>query len=230
MTKTKLAKLAAKAHENNGDGIPVQQPLPEDFDPVAMLDEDLRQYVGNNPLQVTQFGTEYNIQPPTLNATTVAGLISFDAAHDLDSILRTQLEEFNMLHHPLPQPNPNLPGNAQPVRTSQSFHAPAVVCQPVVDGSFVDDTQRFHLPARELVADTQCFHLPARELFADTSALFNEISAPVATTTSTGAMVHDPTAEVERQRLLEIDFAQFLAFHENDSPSPDNGETNNPES
>nr|QEJ80709.1 putative MAT1-2-1 protein [Teratosphaeria gauchensis] len=211
MTKNKLAKLAAKAQENNGDGISVQQPLPDDFDPIAMLDENLRQCMGNNPLQVTQFGTEYSTQPPTLNATTVPGLMSFDAAHDSDAMLRTQLEEFNMLHHSLPQPNPNPAGNGQPVGISQSFRNPAVVCQPVVNGGFVDDARRFDLPARTV----------------DTSAVFDEISAPGAATTSTDAMVYDPMAEVERQNLLEIDFDQFIDLHGNNSPSPNNGGTGN---
>nr|QIA97808.1 putative MAT1-2-1 protein [Teratosphaeria destructans] len=205
MTKNKLAKLAAKAQENNGDGISVQQPLPDSFDPIAMLDENLRQCLGNDPLQVTQFGTEYSHQPPTLNATTIPGLMSFDAAHESDAMLRTQLEEFNMLHHPLPQPNPNPASNAQTVGISQDYSNPAVVCQPVVNGGFVDDTMRFDLPI----------------IWSEGAGGFDPISAPG------DPMVYDPMAEVERQNLLEIDFDSFVDLREHKSPTADNDDTIN---
>jgi hypothetical protein len=128
MTKNKLAKLAAKAQENNGGG---QLPLPDDFDPIAMLNEDLKKCVGNNSLQVTEFGTEYSTQPPTLGPSGSPGFVSFDAAHDSDAMLRTQLEEFNMLHQPLPQQNP----------------MPVAGCPPVANGEFVADRREFDLPA-----------------------------------------------------------------------------------
>jgi hypothetical protein len=78
----------------------------------------------------------WQIDPPRMAIRTScrksSGFVSFDAAHDSDAMLRTQLEEFNTLHHRLPQQNPIPASNRRP-------------SAPAIDGTVAIPTDPFGL-------------------------------------------------------------------------------------
>ena len=96
MTKNKLAKLAARSEENgNVIGELAQQPLPDDFDPVSMLDEHLERCANVQQFSVDLFSQVSAQQAPVLKATEEADYGAFDSGVDVESALRSSLEEFN---------------------------------------------------------------------------------------------------------------------------------------
>ncbi|KAI7282575.1 hypothetical protein KC345_g3440 [Hortaea werneckii] len=130
MTKNKLAKLAAKEQE---DGLTsntiTQQTLPDDFDPVAMLDQHLGDYAINQPMEVSSFGNHPTTQPPTLTPTTRQDVLTFESNTQDYSGLAQSLAEFNGTH-------PHLNGH----------HQSAIGAQPMVNGQWLQNVVQQDLP------------------------------------------------------------------------------------
>ena len=127
MTKTKLAKLAARSEQNgNVLGDLAQQPLPDDFDPVAMLDEHLANCANNQQLSITSF-RQPPVQPaPVLRETSDPDYVAFDSGIDLESALRSSLIGFNNDFY---STNPSAIGNNP---------GTAICAQSTVNGECVD--------------------------------------------------------------------------------------------
>ncbi|RMY65893.1 hypothetical protein D0863_08815 [Hortaea werneckii] len=130
MTKNKLAKLAAKERENGLISSPIaQQTLPDDFDPVAMLDQHLGDYATNQPMEISSFGNNPAAQPPTLNPTTRQDVLTFESNTQDYSGLAQSLAQFNATH---PYPN--------------GYHQAAIGAQPMVNGQWLQDVVQQDLP------------------------------------------------------------------------------------
>ena len=204
MTKTKLAKLAAKAQENdNIGGDMMQQPLPDDFDPVAMLDEHLGNH-STGHFSLSHFGQVPQQQPPTLRATTEQNVLAFESGADNFGVLATSLQQFNDTH---PQ--------------VQNAHAPvtAITAQPTADGHFFEkDTQQAlpgvgcygtnandATPAPSSQIAYSDAEMPIDPMVTAMDAWYNQQAArPMP------SLPLDHNAEVNRTDRLELDFNNFV--------------------
>ena len=104
MTKTKLAELAAKAQESNSIDSDVVQPLPDDFDPLEILNEHLGNH-STSQFSVNHFGQVPQQQPSTLRATMEQNALAFEFGTDnfKRSMTRThRCRPFTPQSRPLP--------------------------------------------------------------------------------------------------------------------------------
>ncbi|RMY22330.1 hypothetical protein D0867_02795 [Hortaea werneckii] len=185
MTKNKLAKLAAKAQENGIiDGSIAQQTLPDDFDPVAMLDQQLGACAANQPMDVSSFGNVPAAQPPTLNSTTEPFVLTFESNTQDYRGLAESLAEFNATHS---YPNGPCENNS------------AIGAQPIANGQWLENVVQHDLPGVG-------FYLPDSEYPQNqdnglVSEQWNETQD------------HDPLVELARTAALEWEFDDFIDFH-----------------
>ncbi|KAK3072738.1 hypothetical protein LTR53_006272 [Teratosphaeriaceae sp. CCFEE 6253] len=93
MTKNKLAKLA-KAQSTNDASSAVQQSLPQDFDPAALLDDSLASHAVSGLMPLTTFGTVYAPPQPMVHAPNDM-MVTFDSGPDFEGKLLASLQEFN---------------------------------------------------------------------------------------------------------------------------------------
>ncbi|KAI7382124.1 hypothetical protein KC336_g18696 [Hortaea werneckii] len=130
MTKNKLAKLAAKAQENGATSSSIaQQTLPDDFDPVAMLDQHLGACATSQPMEVSSFGNIPAAQPATLQQTKKPYAMTFESNAQEYGGLADSLAEFNATH-----PFPNYPRGS------------AIGAQPMVNGQYLENVVQQDLP------------------------------------------------------------------------------------
>ncbi|KAK5114241.1 hypothetical protein LTR85_010306 [Meristemomyces frigidus] len=208
MTKNKLAKLAAKAEENgNISGDIAQQPLPDDFDPVHMLDEQLGRCADAQPLTINEYGQMHVQQTPILSATSDPNFGGFHAGPDPNDVLRTSLEAFN-------EANPTLRSRGGPVAfTAQStingmglmyhdldddlpgvgFHDAAGTTMAIEQGGLSQNTQ-------ENVA------VPT----ASMTKQYKQYAAQIAASAATRVAPHNPVTEVRRQDRLDLEFGDWI--------------------
>jgi len=137
MTKNKIAKLAAaEAQANIND----QQQLPDDFDPLTLLDDALEAAAAiTEPAYIDTYSTPYTQSPPALSQQYGGAGTVFNTGPDPDDALRKVLDDYN-------NSRPILPGtNTQPPFST-------VICAPTAANG-VTGTPSYNLPNVEYTTD-----------------------------------------------------------------------------
>ncbi|KAK5732033.1 hypothetical protein LTR17_010869 [Elasticomyces elasticus] len=229
MTKNKLAKIAKAQAEGNGEAV-MQQPLPYDFDPAALVHENLYNHSAAHSMQLNNYGTEYALQQPSIQQNIDDNSATFDVGPNLESRLFTTLQEFNTntpesyVIHPVPpalQAMPIAVQIASQVAAGTYVKIPeytnAVVAQPTVNGQLANTVTRFPYsagPEAEAIMQQPW----AREL--------ESVRKQAAITSHPRQQLSQDTAvnstEIDRQDVLDLDFDSFIDMNAfNGIPSPD---------
>lgn len=219
MTKNKLAKLAAKAEENgNILGDIVQQPLPDDFDPVSMLDEHLGSCTNGRSLNINAYEQVPIQQQPVLESSRPQ-FIDFTAGPDADGLLATSLQAFNDAH-----PNSFSAPNGATVFVAQS-----TINDVRLDPRFVDTDLPgvgYYDAAVNSVAQEGHDESTQQQVAvstAGTSANYNQCNTQVAAPATMSVAPDFSTAEVVRQDQLDFDFDKFIDVEAYGSSPAQNG-------
>ncbi|KAK5136179.1 hypothetical protein LTR08_004016 [Meristemomyces frigidus] len=211
MTKNKLAKLAARSEENgNIIGDLAQQPLPDDFDPVSMLDEHLARCANAQPLDVNAF-SHIPVQPaPALRETEQAEYATFDSGVDMEDTLRASLDAFNNEFDATHPANAGLL-NPYPITNA------SICAQPTVNGQSVDFNEiQIELPG------VGFYNQQSDMLPTDGASWYPPQVNDAAAADATEAFVFNPWCEVERHDRLELEFADWVDMDVYaSSPMPD---------
>ena len=186
MTRNKLAKLAAaEAQAANGTICAVQQPLPDDFDPLVLLNQSLSTRAADHPMQLMVYAHDPALVPQNLRDTASKHAVSFISGPDVEERLRTSLVEFNsQLQSQAP--------TRLPVSNS------ALIAQPMINDRFANDVGQFpmNISLDDLLAE------------ADWTKELQQLDDEV--TTDVLGHEHDAAAEVMRQNGLETAFDAFI--------------------
>lgn len=186
MTKTKLAKIAAKAQENgNIDGPIVQEPLPDDFDPFTMLDEHLGARAATQPMTVTEYGTMPAPPRQNLRPTQDIGVFAFESGADEFAELTTSLTAYNAAHTAY---NPNV-----------SIQTEALTAQPTSNGKWVDPTAPHNYPGVDFYKQDEIATEFADAELTQSYGQSQQVILP-----------HDPAAEIRRMEDLEFEMDQWI--------------------
>ncbi|KAK5679274.1 hypothetical protein LTS10_008089 [Elasticomyces elasticus] len=195
MTKNKLAKIAKAQAEVNGEAV-MQQPLPYDFDPAALVHENLYNHSAAHSMQLNNYGTEYALQQPSIQQNIYDNSASFDAM-PIAVQIASQVAAGTYV--------------AIPEYTN------AVVAQPTVNGQLANTVTRFPYSAGPEAA--AIMQQPwAREL--------ESVRKQAAITSHPRQQLNQDTpvnsTEIDRQDVLDLDFDSFIdmnAFNDG-TPSP----------
>ncbi|KAK4540632.1 hypothetical protein LTR36_009063 [Oleoguttula mirabilis] len=183
MTKNKLAKLAAKAEENgNIIGELAQQPLPDDFDPVSMLDEHLGACAEAQAFTVNAYGQVPVQRAPVLHTNHPWN--GFHSGPDPNDTFCSTLEAWNRAH---------------PLLDSVTGDA-AFTAQPMINGIGVTfENTNTYLPGVGFYEDAA-------------NAAAQSTQENVMSPTGGMDTPHDPYAEVHRQDRLTLDFGDLVDY------------------
>ncbi|KAK4555259.1 hypothetical protein LTR86_007555 [Recurvomyces mirabilis] len=223
MTKNKIAKLA-KAQAEAG-GSPMQQTLPDEYDPVALLNDTMTSYTEGQSIQITNFAQHPAPSQPALGNNDPRGWCTFNSGPDIEDRLLAGLQLFNEQHGfspsppqaaaadttpqgtadpgtPPPPPPPPPPPQQPQVVTSRPSMPIAVAMVPLVNGEAQANTQQFPItPSGAL--QNYLTQQTTQNYSIDTSNAFTSGSSAIEQDQFT-------TGEVGRQDFLVDDFSTFI--------------------
>ncbi|KAK5111906.1 hypothetical protein LTR62_004638 [Meristemomyces frigidus] len=221
MTKNKLAKLVKAQAQANVTPV-AQQTLPDDFDPLAMLDDTLTSYIGGQTMQVTQYGTDPSLSQPELQTTSWDSCMAFDSGADVEGRLLASLQRFNEHNTP---PAPAMPAT-WPVGTPTAVppvslgpSPSAMVAEPLVNGVFKTNVKTFAMPRGK---DTKKFMTLPWSDKVNNSQAATQGAGPLESLSATALPQAYQGAEVARQdNLADEAFSAFIDLSQfGSSPSP----------